>query len=95
MHNKRIPHEKKKKPPKPYKRRVHIGEQVWTFRVTRHCIQIANPDCSHKWKVDLTDFTGMTWDDLERAKWKETFPKIGPGDIKEYIEEHLQGDENG
>jgi hypothetical protein len=83
--------ERKKRQTKPYQRKVHIGGQEWTYRVTRHCLQIANPDCSKKWKVDLTDFTGMTWEQLERAEWKKYFPRIGPKDVKKYIEEKLVG----
>ena len=81
--------EKKKRPPKPYHRKVHIKGEVWTYRVTNHCLQIANPDCSEKWKINMTDFTGMTVEALERASWKKTFPKIGPQDVKDYIEEKL------
>ena len=86
---KTCPHEKKKRPPKPYKRKVHIEGQEWTYRITNHCVQIANPDCSQKWKICITDFTGMSWDELERAEWKHYYPKIGPADIKTYIEENL------
>jgi hypothetical protein len=36
----------------------------------------------------MTDFTGWSPTDLERGRWKGYAPKIGPADVKEYIETH-------
>ncbi len=40
----------------------------------------------------MSDFTGWSWDTLERAGYKGYWPKFGPQDVKDYINKHLRKD---
>jgi len=40
--------------------------------------------------VDLSVFTGLSWDALERMAWKRDSVQITPQDIKDYILEHYK-----
>jgi hypothetical protein len=68
-------------------RSVHIQGVEWQFRIKGGGISIWDPNDKHyhiRWNV----FTGWDNDTLERAAWKGYWPKLGPGDIKDWILTH-------
>jgi len=82
--------EARRAPPKrePKKsRRLHVGEEVWRYRITRAGINIWPPG-RHLIHIPMVVFSGWTWDELERADWKRYLPEIKPSDVKVYIETH-------
>lgn len=70
------------------KRTVHIDGAEWTYMVGRDFIHIWAPDGT-KYVTDESKVTGWTWDDLERAYWKKYAKGVGPGLIKQWIQNNL------
>jgi len=69
-------------------RKVHIDDQEWTYKIGSGAIVIWSPE-GKKHLTNQSVVTGMSWDDLERGKWKGTWKGIGPKLIKEHIEKHI------
>lgn len=82
--------QKKSRPPQPFKKKLHFPDgEVWSWRFGNH-VAIRTPDNKKTYVVSLTEITGWSWDDLERAEWKGYWPEIGPQLIKDYITLHLR-----
>lgn len=81
--------EKVKQPKhRPLRRKIHIGETVWTWQVENGgCgVVIVNPEGSQKWRVPGDKIDAETyWDDID----EDQVPILRPGNIKDYIEEEL------
>lgn len=72
-------------------RKVHIDGEAWQYKIGRKCIMIKEPSLvPTKHIVDLSVFTGLSWDALERMAWKRDSVQITPQDIKDYILEHYK-----
>lgn len=75
--------------PLPGHRRLVIRGRLWQWRFGKS-IRIVSPEgvSTH---VALTDFTGMSWDDLERADWKGYTTPVTPRSIRDHIERRILG----
>lgn len=71
------------------KRKVHIGTEVWEYRLGKGSAVIFHPN-GYKTVVDYSQLTGKSWDDIERGHWKKYF-SVTPRDVAAYIEAHLYG----
>jgi hypothetical protein len=48
-------------------RKVHINGLEWRWELTGSKIKILSP-AQEFWMIDLSSFTGMSWDEIERGK---------------------------
>lgn len=84
---------KKRRPPQPFRRKLHFSEEeVWTYRVAGGDVLIRTPDLSETFRIDFAQITGMLWEDMERGQWKGWWKGIRPQEIKDYIQHHLRPD---
>ena len=65
-------------------RKLHIQEKEWKYKIFGSRIIIFDP-YDKKFNVNMSDFTGMTWSELEKIAWKRSWFQIKPSDVKEYI----------
>jgi hypothetical protein len=83
--------QKKKRPAAPLKRKLHFpDDEIWSYAISGHGLRIRSPE-GKTTKVSMSDFTGWTPAQLERASWKKYWPEIGPQDVKDYITKNLRG----
>lgn len=66
-------------------RKLHIGDQVYGYKIGRSGIKIRYPDGGRRY-IKHEEFMGVTPDTLERALHKDYWPQIGPGDVKAFLE---------
>ena len=64
-------------------RNLHIGDEVWSWRVGRTHVVIRNPE-RKSFIVDFSKLTGMSWQDVERGLWKNWL-HITPQMVKDHI----------
>lgn len=74
--------------------RIHFGrpgkEEIWTWRATRGTVAIRDPR-RKKYAVPMTEITGCSWDQIERARHKLTrVCEATPRKVKTYIERRLR-----
>jgi len=78
---------------RPYSRKIHFPDgEVWSYRFTGSVVAIRTPDCETTHQVPLPEISGMSWDLMERGRWKQWWKGVGPGALKEYILFHLRPD---
>lgn len=82
---------KQRRSPRPLKRLIHIGDQVWSYRISGLAVIIRWPDNLTHTRVLLDEFTGLSWNSLERMEWKGNGVQIGPFDVKKHIQEKILG----
>ena len=75
---------KKQKTLKPYRRLLHINNEVWTYEITRKSVCICSPDLKSRAFPNYADITGMSPNDVERGNWKRWL-HITPALVKDYI----------
>ena len=75
-------------------REIHINGETWKWKIGKKSVAIAEPnrtgalfDRYHY--VDLSEFTGLSWDAIERMGWKNRGVQVTPQGVKDYILEHL------
>lgn len=70
----------------PYRSKIHLESGVWTYRVTSQSVSIREPSLCETHRVPLTAMLDMSWDEIDRAKWKGG-PSIGvtPSMVKTWI----------
>jgi hypothetical protein len=69
-------------------KQIHLGAEVWKYRMSGDCAIVISP-CGKRTNVRIVDLLGITWDDVERARWKQTSnANVHPSDVKAYIELH-------
>lgn len=86
-----------KSPGRPLRRKIHRQDGIWTYRVTSGAVIVKSPDRLTTFECDLDEFTGMTWDGLERAFWKRSMIYtpwgrawgVTPSMVKGWIDEQL------
>lgn len=72
--------------PEQLKRKLHFPDgSIWTWQTRREIIRIREPDNVTTHLVNLSEFSGWTWDALERADWKGYSYSITPREVKEWI----------
>jgi hypothetical protein len=82
---------KHKRQPLPFPRKLHIGNTIWSWRYSHNIIMIHNPDCSQTWRIHTVEMFNITYEVLERTRWKRsTRYQIKPSVVKEYIEKNTQ-----
>ena len=76
-----------------------MPDGIWTYRIgckNPGCgggATIRNPDCTITAKFDMSELTGWSWNDLERARWKKTpEPQVKPSDIRSFIDKIKKGE---
>lgn len=86
----KIPERRQQKPKriKHYHRAVHIDGEMWSYKVGRGGIKIKSPT-GYGYDVDLSTFSGWSWDQLERAEWKGNGFQVTPQRVKDYVERQL------
>lgn len=62
------------------KRTVHIDGKEFKYNIGSQYINIWTPD-GKRHNVDLAYFFDISWNDIERARWKGCF-NITPSDVK-------------
>jgi hypothetical protein len=77
--------------PRPFRRRIHLEGEVWTYQVTSRLVLVREPDPSLLHEVLLSEVVGMSPSDIERGIWKKTWAGVGPGEVRAYITRHLRG----
>lgn len=70
-------------------RKLHIGDQVWTWRYSGHSILIRSPE-REKHHAYVYDLRGVRPTDTERDDWKGNL-HVMPREVKEYIRVKLLG----
>jgi len=77
------------KPVRPYKRKIHIGKEIYTYRIGGgRCIQIRSPDNKITFTLDsfeLNDITVEEWSDWDDLDQYHPYPSITPRQIKDFI----------
>jgi carboxylesterase type B len=69
-----------------YRRKIHFGSAVWTYRITGGSIYMRTPDLTVTHVVDMSMLTGHSWETLERAVWKKTSQaNIKPSMVRDWI----------
>jgi hypothetical protein len=71
---------------------VGCGAEEWTWRYgRRHTVVIRDP-ARRKFAVAAARILGCTWEDIERARWKESRGsfEVTPAKVKAYIVENLR-----
>jgi hypothetical protein len=78
---------KKPQPSKPLKRKIHdLDGQDWSYDINSNGIRIRNPDGSDTQHINQSEFTGWSWNSLERAEYKRSSrPEILPSDVVGFI----------
>lgn len=80
----------KRRTPRPLHHKIHLGNDVWTYKVSAMNVKIRWPDCSQDRVVTLEDILGMSPDEIERAQWKKNnYANVTPGIVRDYIKDHL------
>lgn len=69
---------------KPYARRIHIKNKVWTYKIGKSNVCVCNPACTKRWYVGFDKITGMDWPTIERGQWKRWF-HIEPSMVRNWI----------
>lgn len=82
--------DRKPKAGKPLSRKIHLGDKVWSYRITGMFILVRNPENTETTKISLSEFTGLSWDVLERRDYKSDGTAIAPRHIKAFIENGLK-----
>lgn len=77
--------------PRSFKRRVHFGNEEWAYKVGGMWVVVLAPDRKTTYRVRLEEVTGMSWDDIEKGRWKGWWQGVGPQEVRDYIERHLRG----
>jgi len=82
----------------PYKRKVHIDDEIWTYRIAYPHINIRNPQGTQTFHTDVYELSGTTEEEFYKYyapdiddEWDEfgsDFP-IFPSEIKKFIKEHI------
>jgi hypothetical protein len=84
--NRKIPQAKKKPAvAQPLRRRVHISYEQWTYEVGNSGVAIVSPDGA-KTRVPMTEISGLSWDEPERARNKGCGFEVTPQLVKSYIQ---------
>jgi hypothetical protein len=69
-------------------RKLVLDSGTWLYKVGKGHIAIISPT-GQKHLTDQSKVTGMSWDTLERGYWKKWFTGIGPGMLREWIENNI------
>ncbi len=69
---------------KSFYRIIWVGSVAYQYRIGSGYVKIRGYP-----PIDLSTFTGISWDQIEKGKWKKWF-SITPSDIKEFIEKKIQ-----
>ena len=79
---------------KPFGRKIHLGDAVWTYRIPGdEVVQIRNPELTRTFRVRISSVAGVTPMEVERARHKRTdIANVTPAMVKKYIEKHLIGE---
>jgi hypothetical protein len=67
------------------KRKLHIAGEVWTYTLNRGGARIVNPDRTRSYYAGHNLLTGMSWSEIERAKWKHYWKGVEPSQVKDWI----------
>lgn len=65
-------------------RNISVGGTDYKYKVGRSHVDIRPPEGA-RMTPDLTEVTGLTWNEIERGTWKRYF-SVTPQQIREYIE---------
>jgi len=87
---------KRRKPPSPFKSKIHLKDSVWSWRMSGTTIIIRSPEGKdHKTNqrevLKKAIGVAVSWDTLERADWKgySSNYSIKPAMIRKIIETEL------
>lgn len=79
--------EKKNRKPSPYRRKLHIDGEVWTWDVGKKTIVVSSPDGATRLRWTLAEFFGVPPDEIEWAHWKGSSAyNVTPRLVKRRIE---------
>jgi len=66
-------------------RTVHIDGERWRYKVGRTCVVIKTPN-NKRLNVSIVQVLGISWDAIERARWKHTnYANVTPSIVKRWI----------
>lgn len=66
-------------------RKIEVDNVLYEFYIGKQNVVVKNTETKKKTIVELNVISGMTWDKIERAKWKKYFSVV-PAKIAAYIE---------
>ena len=69
-------------------RELVLQSGTWSWDCSGANVIIKSPDMQ-KHVIDLSTFSGLTWDSLERGYWKGCGFQVTPSRIKEWIENNF------
>lgn len=65
-------------------RKIEVGGILYEYYIGKSNVVIRNTVTDRKFTVGLDQISGMSWTDIERAKWKKYFSVV-PAKIATYI----------
>jgi len=95
----------KKKILSPYKRKIHIDEEEWTYQIKKSWlgksfVKVCSPDRTKKWELEVGElgnsYMAYASDDInfERVfKSREDWKAMTPAHVKRLIEKRILGRE--
>ena len=66
-------------------RKIVLESGTWTYRVGRQYVVIFSPT-GQRFCPNHSEITGLSWNAIERAKWKGAAAAITPSVIQTWIE---------
>ena len=72
----------------PFKRKLHIDGEEWSYRVGKWSVAIRSPDLSKTIVEFIGVFTGESHEEIMRARMKGgSAGAVTPGELKKYIQD--------
>jgi hypothetical protein len=68
-------------------RLITVNGKRWTYRVGRTNIAARAVGSNEKHVVDLSQYTGLSWDEIEKGHRKRWF-KVTPAGIADWLKEY-------
>jgi hypothetical protein len=64
-------------------KKIHTDEGVYQYQVGRQNVLLFDPKGT-KSVIPLSDISGLSWDQIERGKWKRWF-SVTPSMVRDFI----------
>lgn len=75
---------------RPLHRKLHIGDEVWSYRFGKHAVVVRSPDLKVTTSIHFQELLGLDAYGYERLLWKNPhLCQVTPSMIKDYILEHV------
>lgn len=66
-------------------RKLTFGNQVWYWQIGKGNVVARNAETGEKKVVDLSRLTGVSWDNIERARHKHCTFSVLPGQVARWL----------